>query len=108
MTGAALNQNSLDRLIAETVCQNRRDSHIEPDDAIPIGFARSATASYALFRSLDTDACFAMQEWQSESGEPLNLGKTVRKFSVSELVEDNVVFDDASLALIPLEIRTAR
>jgi len=104
MAGVALNQNSLDRLIAETVCQNRRDSHIEPNDAIPIGFARGATASYALFRSLDTDACFAMQEWQSELGEPLNPGEKMRKFSVSELVEDKVVFDDASLALIPLEI----
>lgn len=59
---AELNQVSLDRLIYETVCQGRRDSQIEPDEAIPIGFACHANASYALFQDQITRTLFAIQE----------------------------------------------
>lgn len=68
LAGDALNQQSLDQLISATVCRNRRDSKVELDGAICIGFARNACVGYALFRCLDTAEEFAIKEWDS-SGE---------------------------------------
>ena len=69
MAGDALNQNSLDEVISATVCRNRRDSKVEPDGAIPIGFARNCYVGYALFRCLDTTREFAVREWGVVSGD---------------------------------------
>lgn len=68
LQGEALNQENLDALIWESVCQHRRDSYVEPGGAVPIGFARDAEVSYVLFRCLKTGREFAVRE-SGESGE---------------------------------------
>jgi len=96
LKGDALCQESLDHLIAQWVCRHRRDSACEPARAIPVGFARHATAGYALFRSLDDDRWFAMLEWSAEPVPPRAAGDEAR-FPLQEVTEDTMVFDDAAI-----------
>lgn len=100
MEGDLLNQHNLGRLISTTVCENRRDSSIEPDNAVPVGFAQNETESYALFRSTDTDKLFAKREsWRdSEATAAPNKAKSV--VAISELAEKGFILSDASLALM--------
>lgn len=65
LVGSALNQQNLDRLISVTICRNRRDSKVEPEGAIPIGFARNGRWALALFCCLDTGLKFAVREWSA-------------------------------------------
>lgn len=94
LKGDLLNQESLDRLVADIVCRNRRDGKIEPSDALPVGFARNAVAGYALFRRIDTGALFAIAEWKAESNESSHATEKSRE--IFTLDEDGIVFADAS------------
>jgi hypothetical protein len=64
-TAETLTQSGLDQVISEAISRNRRDSLVEPDGAIPIGFARGAEKAYALFRSITTGREVAVLEWDS-------------------------------------------
>ncbi len=96
LKGNALCQDSLDRLIAEWVCRHRRDSACEPGGATPVGFARHATAGYALFRSLDDDRWFAISEWSTQSSAPGVAGDEPH-LPLREITEGTMVFDDAAI-----------
>jgi hypothetical protein len=93
LKGHALKQESLDRVISEWVCQNRRDSSIEFDDALPIGFARHTTASYALFQEQSSGRRFAVNEWSVEGVSPAGL----QRISIESIAGDRIVFANPSI-----------
>lgn len=74
LSGDALDEESLERIISATVCRNRRDCKVEPGGAVPIGFARNARAGYALFRCLDTTKQFAIKEWDTTAPRKQGVG----------------------------------
>lgn len=62
--GDALTANEVGRVIDDFVVRHCRDSLTEPDAALPVGFARSHEAGYALFQSQLDGQLFALQEWR--------------------------------------------
>jgi hypothetical protein len=66
--GDALTAEEVGRVIDDFVVRHRRDSLAEPEAALPVGFARSHEAGYALFASHSGSELFALQEWH-ESGQ---------------------------------------
>lgn len=63
--GDTLTATEVGRVIDEFVVRHRRDSLAEPDAALPLGFARSPEAGYALFESQLGGRRFALQEWHA-------------------------------------------
>ncbi|MFY7871364.1 MAG: hypothetical protein ACOVQL_03190, partial [Limnohabitans sp.] len=63
--GDALTAEDVGRVIDEFVVRHRRDSLTEPAGALPIGFARSPEAGYALFEAQPGGQRFAVQEWHA-------------------------------------------
>lgn len=94
LRGDALCQESLDRLISRLVCQNRRDSPVELDDAVPIGFARNSTTGYALFRGLGTKRRFAIREWAADTGHE-NPSVQSPRIAIAQIAEGSIEFADA-------------
>lgn len=54
-------------LIDDMVTKHRRDSHVEPDNLVPIGFARNARCAYALHECPTTHIRYAIQEWNVDA-----------------------------------------
>lgn len=93
---SALNQESLDQLITETVCHNRRDSWIEPEEAIPMGFARSDHTSYALFKDLHAGHVFAIRECEPDvSGGSRSAHHS--KIFIAQVTDSRIVFTDPTV-----------
>jgi hypothetical protein len=96
LKGEALKQESLDCVISEWVCRNRRDSSIDPLDALPIGFARHATASYALFQEQGSGRRFAVTEGGLDCRESADLDG-LKKLAIESIADDGIVFSDPSI-----------
>lgn len=96
LQGEALGQESLDRLIDSWVCRHRRDGIHEPAGTIPVGFARCATAGYALFQNLEDGQRFAVPEWSAESSTP-GMIRDETRHSLRKVTEDTLVFDDPGI-----------
>jgi hypothetical protein len=65
-----LTATEVGRVIDAWVMRHRRDSAIEPEAALPIGFARSSDAGYMLFVSQTDGRPFALREWHAGSTDP--------------------------------------
>lgn len=63
--GDALTAEKVGQVIDEFVVRHRRDSLTEPAGALPLGFARSPEAGYALFEAQPSGQRFAVQEWHA-------------------------------------------
>lgn len=69
LEGERLTPQTLSALIDGYVLRNRRDSRHDPEDAVPLGFAVTADASYALFEPILGGEPFALRE-EPLAGEP--------------------------------------
>lgn len=65
-SGKALTEKHVTQVINEFILRNRLDSQFEPDNSVPLGYAMSSCASYALFKDLLEGHIFALQEWTDE------------------------------------------
>jgi len=54
-------------MIHQHIAAGRRDCALEPERAVPIGFAYGDKGSYALFRDMGSGESFALAEWNSSA-----------------------------------------
>jgi hypothetical protein len=92
--GDLLTEAHVAHVIDEQVLRHRRDALIEPEDALPLGFARSPDAGYALHRNVRDGRLRAVLEWQSGGAAEL-VGQA---FDVTAMAGETVTFADPSRA----------
>jgi hypothetical protein len=92
--GDSLTEAHVARVIDDHVVRHRRDALIEPDDALPLGFARSADAGYALHRNVRDGRLRAVLEWQSGGAAEL----AGRPVEVTAMAGETVTFADPARA----------
>lgn len=59
-------KNHVTNIIYEYILTNRLYTKFDPSNAVLVGFAISDIGGYALFRSIEDNSHFAMQEWHCE------------------------------------------
>lgn len=89
--GNSLTQAVVDQIINSWVVRNRRDCRVEPTRAVPIGVSRGGRSGYMLFRCLNTERLFAIEEWHAD-GDDL---RTPGPIFVNRITDDLVEFSDA-------------
>lgn len=95
LQGDALPFKRVSDFIVECVVRNRRDGPAEPEDALPVGYASNATASYALFECLHSGKHFAMQEWRTDEAAHLTTSCQDR-IAINALTPSGIDFADSA------------
>lgn len=90
--GKQIERDDVGRLIDSTVLEHRRDSILEPECALPIGFASRGGESLALFECQRDGRPFAMVEGQA------SVDAAPKRLAVAELRNGWVEFTDTALA----------
>lgn len=93
LQGDALTLKHVSNFIAECVARNRRDGPTEPEDALPLGYAGNATASYALFECQHSGQHFAVQEWSADEAAHLATSSDDR-IAIKALTASGIDFAD--------------
>lgn len=79
----------------------RLDSQFEPDNSVPLGYAMSSCASYALFKDLLEGDIFALQEWTDEGIE----NRIERRIATQEIHSRRIHLARSDLSDIAFDFR---
>lgn len=96
-TGAHPDRRDIERFVNERVAGGRRDHRFRISDAVPVGFAISASSSYVLFEEGCGDRMFAIKELYAGSSHQSEQAYNPERYPVIKVTPTSIQFQNANV-----------